>query len=197
MERPCVTGGAEFENSSLIEHFNCVPSYVERFAHSLVIDRCLGDGLELDSLLSDGQLDECSGSFSSLDELRGFGGFRRWIHYWAAEYARCSGAVAIKLCLMHVRRPTCPRFHVDRVRLRLISTLYGPGTEWLHADHVKYDVDGAIDQDIESALINRMHKGSVGLFPGGRVEPASRSGVVHRSPLSHEDRVVLKIDKVA
>ena len=63
MERAWVTGGDEFENSSLIEHVNCVPSYVERFAHALVIDRCLGDGLELDCLLSNGQLDECSGSF--------------------------------------------------------------------------------------------------------------------------------------
>ncbi len=197
MKRAEVRGDTEFENGSLIEHANCVPEYVERFAHSLVIDRRLGEGLEWDCVLAHAQLDERNGPLSRLSELEGFGGFRRWIHYWATEYARCASAAAIKLCLSHVRRPTCPRFHVDRIRLRLIATLYGPGTEWLHPDDVKYDVDGRIKQDVECALINRMHKGSVGLFPGACAELVPKNGVVHRSPLGHEDRVILKIDKIA
>ena len=197
MKRARVSGDTEFENSSLIEHANCVPAHVERFAHSLVIDRWLAEGLEWDCVLLDGQLDERDLPFSRLSELEGFDGFRRWIQYWAAEYASCADAGALKLSLIHARRPTCPRFHVDRIRLRLIATLYGPGTEWLHPHDVKYVVDGGINQDIDCALINRMHKGSVGLFPGACAELVPIGGVVHRSPLSDEDRVILKIDKIA
>lgn len=34
-------------------------------------------------------------------------------------------------------RTTCPKFHVDRVTLRLMTTYRGPATEWLEGETVQ------------------------------------------------------------
>jgi hypothetical protein len=83
----------------------------------------------------------------------------------------------------------CPRFHVDRVEVRLICTYHGRGTEYLenHAvdrRHLGHLACGRRDE--ESGLIRgpvrRLGRFAVGLLKGERWPGNEGSGAVHRSP---------------
>lgn len=94
----------------------------------------------------------------------------------------------------------CPLFHTDRVTLRLLCTLRGPGTEWLsnrsvhrsklgHGDNRKIVKSGAIVYEVAPFQICILKGDS---FPGNK-----GGGVVHRSPMvsqESEGRYFLRID---
>ena len=191
------TTRVEMAGNALTEYPDGVPTHVADFAMALVDARCLGEGLELQCAITDGRCCEFGADLIRLESLDGFAAFRRWLAFWAAEYAHYAGAALIRLDLVHGRAPTCPRFHVDNVRLRLISTLIGPGTEWLYPEDVQYDSNERIQQAVSPGAIQRMQTGSVGLFPGSLGGASPCRGVVHRSPLTDVDRVVLKMDTIA
>ena len=99
----------------------------------------------------------------------------------------------------------CPRFHVDRIPCRLITTYQGIGTQWL--EHVVVDREklGAGNQgksDEESGLfhglhnINKLNAGDVALLKGENWDDTKGFGLVHRSPIvsSGEHRLVLTLD---
>lgn len=85
----------------------------------------------------------------------------------------------------------CPRFHVDRVPVRLICTYGGWGTEWLP----EYAVDrgklgpgaGGLPDETsgiirDPAAIQRLPAHAVGLLKGEQWEGNEGRGAVHRSP---------------
>ncbi|MEA3641396.1 MAG: DUF1826 domain-containing protein [Lamprobacter sp.] len=79
----------------------------------------------------------------------------------------------------------CPKFHVDRTRLRLLCTYRGPGTEWLPDE----EVDRAALEDRQpNAQIQRgaqpraLQPFWVGLFKGECFPGNAGRGQVHRSP---------------
>jgi hypothetical protein len=74
-------------------------------------------------------------------------------------------AAAVRLRLEHVNDNACCRHHVDAVRLRLLCTYAGPGTEW---------VDAAGEN-------RRMPTFQGGLFKGSAY-PDAAPRVLHRSP---------------
>ena len=85
----------------------------------------------------------------------------------------------------------CPRFHVDRVPCRLVSTYCGATSEWLPHDAVDRsklgkgnnglsDVDSGIFQS--EADINRLKTGDVAILKGELWEGNENAGLVHRSP---------------
>lgn len=99
----------------------------------------------------------------------------------------------------------CPRFHVDRIPCRLITTYQGIGTEWLEHALVDREKLGAGNQgksDEKSGLfddvrsINRLNAGDVALLKGENWDDSKGFGLVHRSPLvlSGENRLVLTLD---
>jgi hypothetical protein len=96
-----------------------------------------------------------------------------------------------------LRRPMCPRFHVDQVPCRMLMTIGGPGTEWIPSD----DVDRALlherDTDAVPILpgrpIRRLAAGSWALLKGG-VWDDRFGGVVHRSPHQAGERLLVSID---
>ena len=49
----------------------------------------------------------------------------------AGLYGRLVGRPAVRLRLERITEDACRRFHADHVRLRLLCTYRGPGTEWL------------------------------------------------------------------
>jgi hypothetical protein len=51
-------------------------------------------------------------------------------------FATITGATTLGLRVDITAQATCPRFHVDRVMLRLMITYRGPGTEWLDHDGI-------------------------------------------------------------
>ena len=88
--------------------------------------------------------------------------------------------------------PMCPRFHVDHVPCRLISTYGGPGTEWL-ADAI---VDRSTFEPILGTAPRAVAPFGVALFKGTAWGEGGTSGIVHRSPPTHEPRLLLTLDSV-
>lgn len=104
-------------------------------------------------------------------------------------YAILADADRIGLRFCVTRGQPCPRFHVDRVGLRLICTLRGPGTEWLDAADVDRRLLGTRGADDATsgvlrpgARIRRLQAFDVALFKGEAWPGNAGRGAVHRSP---------------
>ena len=99
----------------------------------------------------------------------------------------------------------CPKFHVDRVPCRLVTTYQGCGTEWLQhnaVDRTKLGPGSRGKSDQESGLfktpgdIQRLSCGDVALLKGELWEGNADAGLVHRSPevSAGEPRLLLTLD---
>lgn len=105
-------------------------------------------------------------------------------------------------------RAMCPRFHVDRIPCRLITTYQGIATEWLNNDVIDRTKLGAGNQgklDEQSGLfqslddINQLTEGDVALLKGENWDETQGAGIVHRSPAvsSGERRLLLTLDFIS
>lgn len=84
----------------------------------------------------------------------------------AGFFARIMGCERLRWRLEVVETDACRRFHADMVTARLLVSLSGPTTQWIHAD--------APDN------IRAMRLGAVGLFKGRLLTEYPR--ILHRSP---------------
>ena len=102
-------------------------------------------------------------------------------------------------------RAMCPKFHVDRVPCRLVTTYQGIATEWLPhqvVDRTKLGLGSNGLADNESGLyqqqddIQRLGSGDVALLKGKHWEGNENAGLVHRSPALPErnHRLLLTLD---
>ena len=112
---------------------------------------------------------------------------------------------AIGLRIATLTQPMCPKFHVDRVPCRLITTYVGPGSQWLPhhcTDRSKLGAGSAGLSDAESGLyptkdaIQTLAAGDVALLKGESWEGNEGAGLVHRSPAvkSGQQRLLLTLD---
>ncbi|MEM7099146.1 MAG: DUF1826 domain-containing protein [Pseudomonadota bacterium] len=186
------------DSATPLEFCNAVPVPVRAFAQQLVERRQLAAPVELTGVPSE-QQDAKMFLGDALQALGGHPGFDEcleFVAYWAERFGYETDASELSVRLVHSRRPTCPRFHMDNVSLRLISTLMGPGSEWLRAEDVRYLEDCSISQNPRAEDIQRMDSYSVGMFPGKK-NALGYPGVVHRSPQAMVDRLVMTMDLVA
>lgn len=79
-------------------------------------------------------------------------------------FAMLTDAHSVGLRLEATGRQTCPKWHTDRVGLRLMTTYAGPGTEWL---------DGEVAQCAATGDV---------LVAKGELWPNAHGACVHRSP---------------
>lgn len=102
-----------------------------------------------------------------------------------------------------LERAMCPRFHVDKLGCRLVSTYCGAGSEWLNEvglDRSKLGVGSNGLPDNESGLytgkIQQATAGDVLLLKGDGWFGNEGAAVVHRSPTmsSGERRLVVTMD---
>jgi len=111
----------------------------------------------------------------------------------------------VGLRLTVVDSAMCPKFHVDKVPCRLITTFQGIGTEWLphelgnreklgHGSNGKPDHESGIYQNASD--IQQLNCGDVALLKGERWERNENAGLIHRSPALPNDqpRLVLTLD---
>lgn len=94
----------------------------------------------------------------------------------------------------------CPRFHVDHVPMRLITTYAGVGSQWLKEnaiDRKRLGEVGAEPQDPQ--YIEQIERGDVALLKGERWRGNEGRGLVHRSPqlAENERRLILTLDWLA
>ena len=99
----------------------------------------------------------------------------------------------------------CPKFHVDRVPCRLITTYHGVATQWLRHNAVDRSKLGRGSQgkpDSESGIysspqdIQQLNYGDVALLKGEAWQDNEGAGLVHRSPdlVKDEKRLLLTLD---
>ena len=109
------------------------------------------------------------------------------------------------LRLTALDRAMCPKFHVDKVPCRLVTTYQGVATEWLPHSAVNREKLGMGSQgkpDNESGLyqnqqeIQKLSCGDVALLKGELWEGNENAGLVHRSPVvtPNERRLLLTLD---
>ena len=103
-----------------------------------------------------------------------------------AEMMACLfGTAGVGLRVTALEKPMCPRFHVDRIPVRMLCTYGGPGSQWLPAPSVPTGllVPG-VDQEGRYAAdsVQQLQAGQVALFKGDTWRDNPGSGVVHRSP---------------
>lgn len=101
----------------------------------------------------------------------------------------------------------CPKFHVDKVPCRLVTTYQGIATQWLPhelVDQTKLGWGCNGLPDSESGLyqsesdIQQLDCGDVALIKGTLWEGNENAGLVHRSPglIANEKRLILTLDFV-
>lgn len=109
------------------------------------------------------------------------------------------------LRLTTLDRAMCPKFHVDKVPCRLVTTYQGVATEWLPHHIVKREKLGRGSNglpDHQSGLyqsegdIQQLGSGDVALLKGERWEGNENAGLVHRSPMPDvgQNRLLLTLD---
>lgn len=102
-------------------------------------------------------------------------------------------------------KPMCPRFHVDKIPCRLVTTYQGIATQWLNhsdVDRSKLGTGNLGKPDEESGLfkslnnINQLNQGDVALLKGEYWDENEGAGLVHRSPpvAANEQRLLLTLD---
>lgn len=104
---------------------------------------------------------------------------------------------AVGLRLHVIKGTMCPRFHVDRVPVRLLCAYQGAGTEWLQESQItRPEKAGPLpDQQVADHQVNRLPTGAIGLLKGEAWEGNEGRGVVHRSPYPGDrPRLVLALD---
>jgi len=99
---------------------------------------------------------------------------------------KCAG-----LRLTALGHAMCPRFHVDRVPCRLVTTYLGRATQWLAHDRVDRSKLGSGSggrPDEQSGLfsgaddVRQIRQGAVALLKGESWAGNEEAGLVHRSP---------------
>jgi hypothetical protein len=95
------------------------------------------------------------------------------------------------LRLRTLDKAMCPRFHTDKVPVRMVCTYGGPGTEWLpepalNRGKLGHGACGKPDKEsgliLDPAAIRSMPAFAVGLMKGELWEGNAGRGAVHRSP---------------
>ncbi len=181
-----------------MEFPDAVPESVRRFARTLIDRRCLATPLEIERLAVDAPalLTDLRRGVADFGDVEDVGAFTNWAARWVREFGALVDAKALSLRMVHSRKPMCPRFHVDNVRVRLICALVGPGSEWLRSEDVSYLPDDRVCQQVHPGAVQQLASGSIGLFRGVRFRGGRKQGVVHRSPQTAVDRVVMTMDIV-
>ncbi|MHA7629213.1 DUF1826 domain-containing protein [Corallococcus sp. M7] len=128
-----------------------------------------------------------------LPELPGGALFDAWVedlNFLMRIYVDLLGAETLGVRLHTLARDMCPRFHVDRVGVRLLCTYAGPATEWLENPQVLRSALGPSGQVARpGAPIQSLERFDVALLKGEAWPGNTGNGVVHRSPAIAKDGV--------
>ncbi|QJI18422.1 MULTISPECIES: DUF1826 domain-containing protein [unclassified Pseudomonas] len=175
-----------------------LPLHIAEFGALLVsLNEPLAESLvvELDSEEAEPNL---LGLAAGCRDLEGYDGFIADVAWLVSAFACLLGAKRIGVRLRLLDKAMCPRFHVDHVPVRLITTYAGIGSQWLR--------EGVMDRrqlsqaDAEpSERIEQIHCGEVALLKGEKWRGNEGYGLVHRSPAlaANERRLILTLDWLA
>ena len=177
-----------------------LPAQIADFAEALLAQNeplAQSITLELSRVDSEPNL---TGLVAQYADLPGQAAFLADVAWLVRAYACLLDARRIGLRLRALDKAMCPRFHVDHVPLRLITSYAGVGSEWLEEGAMprsKLGQPGAEPQD--EALIQHLDAGLVALAKGEKWHGNEGRGLIHRSPQppAGERRLLLTLDWLA
>ena len=173
-----------------------LPAQVEDFAGLLLSQgQLLADERVVE--VNEQQVPVLPGLLKEASDLHGYEGFVADV-VWLVEAFTCLlGARRIGLRLRVLEGAMCPRFHVDHVPLRLLSTYAGAGSEWLEEGRLDRSRLQFEPPPVDN--IQRLVAGEVALLKGERWLGNEGGGLIHRSPPTPagERRMLLSLDWLA
>ncbi len=175
-----------------------LPLHIAEFGALLVaLNEPLADAMVIE-LNNEESAPHLQGLASCCRDLEGYEGFIADVSWLVSAFACLLGAKRIGVRLRLLDKAMCPRFHVDHVPVRLITTYAGVGSQWLR--------EGVMDRrklsqaDAEpSERIEQIQCGEVALLKGTKWHGNEGHGLIHRSPAlkADERRLILTLDWLA
>ena len=128
-------------------------------------------------------------------DLHGYEGFIADVAWLVSAFTCLLGARRVGLRLRVLQGAMCPRFHVDNVPLRLLTTYIGPGSEWLEEGAIERDGLQRAQAPVDN--IRSLQAGEVAVLKGEKWLGNEGAGLIHRSPGSEQRRLLLSLDWLA
>ncbi|MGF6397609.1 hypothetical protein ABH905_001275 [Pseudomonas frederiksbergensis] len=174
-----------------------LPAHITDFGRLLLsLNEPLAESLSLEMPGEDAE-PNLHGLASGFSDLEGYEGFIADVSWLVSAFTCLLGAQRIGLRLRVLDKAMCPRFHVDHVPVRLITTYAGIGSQWLKEgamDRRQLGKPEAEPQD--ESLIQQISSGEVALLKGEKWHGNEGFGLIHRSPqpAPGERRLILTLD---
>ncbi|MAD43508.1 MAG: hypothetical protein CMI02_08280 [Oceanospirillaceae bacterium] len=150
------------------------------------------------ALRMSGTPDQCKAAvLRDLPNVEGIEALADAVHLVTDAFSTLFDLHKVGLRLDRLDKAMCPRFHVDRVPVRLVLTFAGPATEWLSEDNLNRNLlSGAGNPCRTPAGIQQLQAGDIALLKGEEWDGNEGRGLVHRSPApAHgEKRLMLTLD---
>lgn len=172
-----------------------LPLHIREFADLLLsLNEPLAESLCLELADEDAEPD-LAGLASGFRDLKGYEGFIADLKWLVSAFACLLGAKRIGLRLRVLDKAMCPRFHVDHVPVRLITTYAGAGSEWLKEGTMDRQQLGQANAEPQGQ-IQQLDSGAVALLKGEKWHGNEGFGLIHRSPqpAAGERRLILTLD---
>ncbi|WP_047712762.1 DUF1826 domain-containing protein [Pseudomonas lactis] len=175
-----------------------LPLHIAEFGALLVaLDEPLAESLVIE-LSNEDTVPNLRGLASSCRDLEGYDGFIADVSWLVSAFACLLGAKRIGVRLRLLDKAMCPRFHVDHVPVRLITTYAGIGSQWLREGVMDRRTLSQADAE-PTERIEQIHCGEVALLKGTKWHGNEGHGLIHRSPAlkADERRLILTLDWLA
>ena len=174
-----------------------LPAHIEDFGMLLLaLNEPLAESMTLD-ISDDEALPSLQGFASAYADLEGYAGFIADVAWLIGAYACLLGAKCIGVRLRVLDKAMCPRFHVDHVPIRLITTYAGIGSQWLKEGVMdRTQLGNPLAEPQDFMKIQQINCGDVALLKGERWIGNEGHGLIHRSPQPRRDerRLLLSLD---
>ncbi|MEB0047109.1 MULTISPECIES: DUF1826 domain-containing protein [unclassified Pseudomonas] len=158
-----------------------LPAHIADFASLLLsLNEPLAEALSLE-LSGEDTEPNLQGLASSFSDLEGYEGFIADVSWLVSAFACLLGAQRIGVRLRVLDKAMCPRFHVDHVPVRLITTYAGIGSQWLKEGVMDRQQLGQPEAEPLSQ-IQQVIQGEVALLKGENWRGNEGFGLIHRSP---------------
>ncbi|MDY4303142.1 DUF1826 domain-containing protein [Pseudomonas salmasensis] len=175
-----------------------LPLHIAEFGALLVaLNEPLAESLVVE-LVSEDSVPNLQGLATSCRDLEGYDGFIADVSWLVSAFACLLGAKRIGVRLRLLDKAMCPRFHVDHVPVRLITTYAGIGSQWLREGVMDRRTLSQADAE-PTERIEQIHCGEVALLKGTKWHGNEGHGLIHRSPAlkADERRLILTLDWLA
>lgn len=173
-----------------------LPAQVEDFAALVLnLEHPLADERVID--VDEAEPPVLQGLFGEAADLYGYEGFVADVTWLVSAYTCLLGARRVGLRLRVLDAAMCPRFHVDHVPVRLLTTYLGVGSEWLEEGVIERGRLALEQPPVDN--IRRLEVGEVALLKGEKWLGNEGAGLIHRSPAckAGERRLLLSLDWLA